>query len=56
MIDGNTIYFIQAEGDDQIYVATAKNLGAKVVFLEVGDTVEVLGNPAEGQFDILDIK
>lgn len=56
VIDGNTIYFIQAEGDDQIYVATAKNLGAKVVFLEVGDTIEILGNPAEGQFDILDIK
>lgn len=56
VIDGNTIYFIKAKDDDQVYVATAKTLGAKVVFLKVGDTIEVLGNPSDSQFDILDIK
>ncbi|NMB03838.1 MAG: hypothetical protein GX978_04715 [Tissierellia bacterium] len=56
VIDGNTIYFIKAEDDDIIYVATAKSLGAKAVFLEVGDTIKVAGNQQETQFDILDIK
>ena len=56
VIDGNTIYFIKAKDDDLVYVATAKTLGSKVVFLKQGDTIEVLGNQTETQFDILDIK
>lgn len=56
VIDGNTIYFIRAEGDERVFVATAKTLGAKVVFLQPGDTIEVRGNAQEHQFDILEIK
>ena len=55
VVDGNTVYFIKAKDDDLVYVATAKALGAKVVFLEVGDNVSIKGNPQEFQFDILEI-
>lgn len=55
VIDGNTVYFIKAEDSETVYVATAKVLGSKVVFLRVGDEIKIKGNPSEQQFDILEI-
>lgn len=56
VIDGNTVYFIKAKGEDIIYVGTAKKLGAASAFLKSGDTIKVFGNPQEKQFDILELR
>jgi len=56
VIDGNTIYYIKAAGDDVVYVGTAKTLGAPIVFAKPGDTLKVFGNPRNNQFDILEIR
>jgi hypothetical protein len=56
VIDGNTIYYIMARGDDTVYVGNAKKLGAPIVFARPGDTLKVFGNPKDNQFDILEIR
>jgi hypothetical protein len=56
VIDGNTIYYIKAAGDDVVYVGTAKTLGAPIVFAKPGDSLKVFGNPRNNQFDILEIR
>ncbi len=56
VIDGNTIFYIKAEGDDTIYVATAKQLGSSIAFVKEGDSLNIYGNPRDKQFDILEIK
>lgn len=56
VMEGNTVYFIQAKGDPLIYTGTAKKLGAKVVFAKPGDTLKVYGNPTKDQFNILELR
>lgn len=56
VIDGNTIYYIMARGEDTVYVGNAKKLGAPIVFAKPGDTLKVFGNPKDNQFDILEIR
>jgi hypothetical protein len=56
VIDGNTIFFIRATGDDLVYTGTAKALGSSIIFAKPGDTINIFGNPREGQFDILEIR
>lgn len=56
VVDGNTMYFIEAEGSDKNYIATAKQLGASILKLEVGKTLEVEGTEDEMQFIIMSIK
>lgn len=56
VIDGNSIYFIKAEGQETVFVATAKKLGASIIFVQPGDTLKVFGNPTPTQFDILEIR
>ncbi|WP_409228945.1 MFS transporter [Gudongella sp. SC589] len=56
VVDGNTIYYIMARGEDTVYVGNAKKLGASIVFAKPGDTLNVFGNPKENQFDILEIR
>jgi len=56
VIDGNTIYYIMARGEDMVYVGNAKKLGASIVFAKPGDTLKVFGNPKDNQFDILEIR
>lgn len=56
VIDGNTIFFIKAAGDDVVYTGTAKALGSRMIFAKPGDTLNVFGNPRDKQFDILEIR
>jgi hypothetical protein len=56
VIDGNTIFFIRAAGDDVVYTGTAKALGSSIIFAKPGDTLNVFGNPRDKQFDILEIR
>lgn len=56
VIDGNTVYFIKAAGDDTVYVGTAKALGSKIIFAKPEDLLTIKGNQQELQFDILEIK
>lgn len=56
VIDGNTIFFIRAQGDPVVYVGTAKALGSAMAFAKPGDTLKIFGNPREQQFDILEIR
>ncbi|MBW8381713.1 MAG: hypothetical protein K0M69_04185, partial [Youngiibacter sp.] len=56
VIDGNTIFFIRSTGDDLVYTGTAKALGSSIIFAKPGDTINIFGNPREGQFDILEIR
>lgn len=56
VIDGNTIYYIKAAGDDVVYVGTAKTLGAPIVFAKPGDSLKIFGNPRNNQFDILELR
>ncbi len=56
VVDGNSVFYIKAEGDDTIYVGTAKQLGAAIAFVKTGDTLNIFGNPKDKQFDILEIR
>lgn len=56
VIDGNTIFFMRAAGDDVVYTGTAKALGSSIIFAKPGDTLNVFGNPRDKQFDILEIR
>lgn len=56
VVDGNTLYYIRAEGDELIYTGTAKELGGAIVFLKIGDSITVFGNETIGMFDILEIR
>lgn len=56
VIDGNTYLFIKAEGKDVIYSASLKTLGPSILYLSVGDSIEIMGNESEELFTILTIK
>ncbi len=56
VIEGNTIFYIMAEDDSDVYVGNAKTLGAEIVFAKPGDALNIFGNPRENQFDILEIR
>lgn len=56
VVDGNTLYFIKAVGEETIFTGTAKVLGESIVFVKAGDTIQVLGNETTGMFEILEIQ
>lgn len=56
VMDGNTVFFIKAQGDNIIYIGNAKKLGSSIVFIKEGDSLKVFGNQTEKQFDIIEIR
>ena len=56
VVDGNTLYYIRAEGDPLIYTGTAKDLGEAIVFVKPGESLKIFGNESPDLFDILEIR
>ncbi len=54
--EGYTMYYLKASEDNKVYIASVKELGPKIAFAKVGDTIEILGNESEKGFIILEIK
>ncbi len=54
--EGYTMYYLKVKEDNKVYIASVKELGAKIAFVKVGDTIDILGNESEKGFIILDIE
>lgn len=54
-IEGNTNYFIKAEGSDVVFVAPIQS-STKLPFVKVGDELQITGENLEKQFNIKTIK
>lgn len=55
IVEGNTVYYIKARGEDKVYLTAGKTIAAKLVFKKAGDKINIVGNEFKDGFHILDL-